>query len=178
MGVALYLEKTRWVPTEGNIAANVMALLRDINRSKEVQKLVLNDDCMYVSDKSGRWKNTNQGFFKLFLGCGYIWRLVELFFATLKANLYKPCLEDLNQIVSQAIQLTDDDDVSSSQFKDLLTGILKPCFFGHIFREANLLPDCFAKHGLSLAYDVCFFNVIPEFAVKFLLEDVNSHFEF
>lgn len=87
--------QTRWVPTEGNIAANVMALLRDINRSKEVQKLVLNDDCMYVSDKSGRWKNTNQGFFKLFLGCGYIWRLVELFFATLKANLYKPCLEDL-----------------------------------------------------------------------------------
>jgi len=50
----------------------------------------------------------------------------------------------------EVIQLLDEDDVSSSQFKYLLIEILKvkgqfqQCYYKHIIREANMLVDSFS----------------------------------
>lgn len=173
----------KWVSMEVT-AANVRALLHDIQRSKEVQNLLLNDDIMTDHDKFGKGKKSSQGFFKLncygsylqgavVASCGVVIGNSQSIFLQAFSRRLNHCsileaklwaifygltmatnLDVQNLIVEsdcvEVIQLLDEGDVSSSQFKYLLIEILKVkgqfqlCYYKHIIREANMLVDSFS----------------------------------
>ncbi|KAG4983142.1 hypothetical protein JHK87_027891 [Glycine soja] len=167
------------------LVLSVWSGVRDISRSKLTHMILAPNDDNDNHDASGSWKKTLQGdFLKAFsrrLGHCTILK-AKLWAILFGMNMaydsgYKAIIIETDYV--EAVELAEDPRYHEDQFVDLSYEIVKTkekftsCSIVHVLRQTNTMADCFAKNGLTIDRDVCFYDSLLDFTVTSMRMDEN-----